>query len=106
MAISAWESFGCGDVDDVDLGIADDGAPVGGGLFPAELDAGFFDGIGGAAADGVEVDIGRQIEKSRGLTPGVRVGLAHEIVADHADAEGFFGRHREWREICMERPGA
>jgi hypothetical protein len=26
------------------------------------------------------------------------VGLAHEVVADHADAEDFFGRHRE---VCL-----
>jgi len=60
---------GGADVDDIDLGIGDDGAPVDGGVFPAEAGAGFFDGSGGAAADGVEADGGWEIEETGGLAP-------------------------------------
>lgn len=60
---------GGADVDDVDFGIGDDGAPVGRSVFPAEAGAGFFDGGGGAAADGVEADGGWEIKETGSLAP-------------------------------------
>ncbi len=88
------------DVDDVDVGGIDDFAPVGGGAFPAKLGTGGFEGGEVAAANGVEFDAGLEREEVRGLTPGVGVGLAHEAVTDHSDAE--FLVHKAYFKVGIE----
>ncbi len=77
--------IGCVDVHDVDVRRVDDGTPIRGDIVPAELGAGGFDPGGIASADGMHFDVGLEREEMGRLTPGVRVGLAHEAVADHAD---------------------
>ena len=84
--------IGRADIDDADLRIVDDGPPVGDGIFPAPalghlLDFGLF-----AAADGLEAGSEGKIEKLVDLAIGVRMGLAHELVADHSHGNGFSHR--------------
>src|SRR5205807_6124394 len=48
-----------------------------------------------ASADCFQTNVRRQIEKVRRLSPCVRVGFAHEIVADQTDGEGASGNHEQ-----------
>ena len=76
-------------VDDIDLGIGDNVAPVGDGLAPAELFCGGLHPGLVAAADGMQYRLERDGEKFIHLAPRVRMGPAHELVADHSDIERF-----------------
>lgn len=82
-----------GDIDEVDGGIGDDIAPVGGGVFPAELSGGGTSGSGVAPADRHHPQVGGQIEKARRLAPSVGMRAPHEAVADEANGEGASGLH-------------
>ena len=77
------------DVHDVNQRRLDDFAPVGCGLFPAELCAGGLHAGGVAAADRVQFDVGFEVEEFRRLPPGIGVCPAHEFVADQSDTKGF-----------------
>src|SRR6185312_15991883 len=89
------------DVHDVNVRAVDDFAPVGRGIFPAELDTRGFDALGIASADGLHLDVGLERKKTRRLTPGVGVRLAHETIADHPDTQCFAHRSKvlNWRKI-------
>jgi hypothetical protein len=78
---------GRADVDDVDVLALDDRTPVAGRLGEAELRGGSADArLRSPAYDG-QLDIGRQLEEAAHLAPRVRMRAAHELVADHRDAE-------------------
>ncbi len=64
-------------------------APVGGGMFPTELRAGGLNSGGITSANRMQLHMRLEGEKSRRLPPRVRVGLAHEAVTDHPDAQSF-----------------
>ena len=79
---------GRADIDDADLRIVDDGPPVRDGVLPAParshgFDLGFF-----TAADGLQAGFQGKIEELADLAIGIRMGLAHEFIADHADSDG------------------
>jgi hypothetical protein len=61
--------------------------PVGFGAAPAQLGRGGLHGVGVAAADHSHVRVEREVEEPARRAPGLRVGRAHEGVADHADAK-------------------
>ena len=83
------------DIDDVDLGIVNDATPVGLRIFPAEFRGRFFHSGAVASADCFHSHADRRIKKVRRLSPCVRVGFAHEIVADQTDGEGASGNHEQ-----------
>ena len=76
-------------VHDVDVLRIDHFLPVRGGAFPPELFAGLFDRLRVPAADGAHLNFGAEGEEMRSLPPRVRMGLAHETVADHSDTQRF-----------------
>src|SRR5262249_40006064 len=67
-------------------------APVGGGLAPAPVlgERGQLGGV--AAGDAVHARHERQVEEAVDLSPGVRMGAAHELLADQGDVQGLFHR--------------
>ncbi len=73
------------DVDDIDLGIGNDLPPVGRDMAPAELLGRGGHALFVAAANGVKHRLGGNGKKFVDLAPRVRMGLAHELVADHSD---------------------
>ena len=78
------------DVDDADLRVGDDLLPVGLPLLEAEFGRSGLDGVFVAAADRLEHGLVGDVVEVRDLAPSVGVGLAHERVSDHADAD-FLG---------------
>ena len=75
---------GAGDVDQVDIGGFNHLAPVGGDVFVSPLGCKGLRLVGIAGANGLQDRLIRQVEKVGGLAEGVRVGTAHEAVADHS----------------------
>ena len=66
------------DIDDIDLGIGNNIAPVRGSMIPSVLLAGLLDSGSVPATDRVQPNIVLHIEKTRCLTPAIAVRLAHE----------------------------
>ena len=75
------------DVENIDLGIGHDFAPIGHRVFPAELFRRGPDALLVASANRVQLRHRRDGEKFINLPPRVRMGLAHELVTDHSDIE-------------------
>ena len=75
------------DVDEVDVGTGDEGPPVGLDVLPVEAARHVAGGLGVTAADRDEVGHQGGVEEAAGVAPALRVGDAHERVADHADAD-------------------
>ena len=71
------------DVDDVDLGICDDFAPIRCDMLPAKFFGGGPHAFFITTADGVQYGLGGNRKEMSHLAPRVRMGLAHEFVADH-----------------------
>ena len=93
---------GRGDVDDVDVGVVDDLPPVGGKFFPNRTARRRPRSWPALRPQIVwSFTRGGQVEEAAHLTPGVRMGLAHEVVADHADVELFFHRGEWIAEGCI-----
>jgi len=65
-----------GDIDEIDLRVAHDPAPIRGTLFPVEDSRRFAHRPGAATADDTPADRDWQIEKPGRLSPGVGVGPA------------------------------
>ena len=81
---------GRADVDDVDVGAADDLPPVGCGLLEAEAAAAVLGVGGGEVADDLAHGDGRGRPEEHGHDgAGHGVGLAHEPAADHRDVQVF-----------------
>ncbi len=70
------------DVDDLDVVAGDHLAPVRGGLGPAVLRGRLGDPVRVASDQDAPFE-GRDVEVAGNVAPGIRVGLAHERVADH-----------------------
>ena len=79
-------------VEEADALVRDLLAPVGDRLGPAELPARGLDLVGRAPGEGDELGCERRVERP-GLAERARVGLAHEGIAEHADADALAGRH-------------
>jgi hypothetical protein len=88
------------DVDDVDVLAVDGRAPVGGGLLPAPAIGGAGQGGRVAAAQQRAAEAVRQVVEVPGLAVGVRMGLAHESLAEQGDTQLRFhpGPFRGCRE--------
>jgi hypothetical protein len=86
---------GRGDVHDINEGRFNNLVPIGGGVLPAELEAGGVDVGGVAAADSVKLDVGFEREEFWGLPPGVGMRPAHEAVTNQSHAKCF--RHKKLR---------
>ena len=88
-AISAWTLLGAANVDKVDIRTGDELFPVGldGLIAPDAGESPRFRGI--AAAGGLEHGLMLAGEEIADPAEGIRVGAAHEAVADHADIERF-----------------
>ncbi|MCY1302665.1 hypothetical protein D9M70_523360 [compost metagenome] len=84
-----------GDVDDVDIRIGQQLAPVGSRLAEAELAASPFSALGGHVGDRNEIELEGQVEDPRGNGEAERMGLAHEARADQADPEFALAGHVE-----------
>jgi len=78
---------GCTNVNDIDVGVADDRPPIRARILPAELLTGRLNVLGRPSANRVQHHVGRQIEELGSLTPGIRMRLAHEVVTNHSDIE-------------------
>jgi hypothetical protein len=90
------KSVRSGNIDDVDLGVANDPPPVGGRAREAEV-RGCLEGSGfGHISDGVQLDLERQVEDFRRRGEAEHMRLAHEASSDKADAQLGFSAH-EWR---------
>jgi hypothetical protein len=76
---------GRADVDHVDIRPADDLAPVSGGLFPAKSRGRIVEPGAGPPAQDLEARLETRAEESGNLAPRVRMGPAHERVANHGD---------------------
>ena len=81
------------DVHNVNQWRLNDFLPVFRGVLPAELRPGRLHACGIASANGMQFDIGLEIEEMRRLPPGIRVRLAHEAVADQPNAKS--SRHKK-----------
>ncbi len=88
---------GRADVHDVDVVARDDRFPVRRGLLESEPIRRFGNALGVAATDDTEARRRGQVEESADLTPRVRVGTAHEPVADHGDIQ---------RRVLFGHPGS
>ena len=82
------------DVDHVDVRPLDQLPPVGLGRLVAPLVGELLDLGGVAGARGLQHDLVFRREELADLLVGVRVGAAHEAVADHADAKLLLGHGR------------
>jgi len=78
---------GAGDIDEIDFGILDDAAPVGGDVGIAPLGGEGAGAFGVPGADGVEHRFEGNVEEVRDFAERVGVGASHEPVADEADIE-------------------
>ncbi len=77
------------DVNHINVRAANDLAPVGGIIAPAKLGGGGLDLLLVAPANHLEQRPGFQPEKFVDLAPRVRMGAAHELVANHADVQSL-----------------
>ncbi len=89
------QGVGCRDRDQIDLGVRDDGAPVGGGSGKAQRPGGAGGGFGGDVGDRVQVQVVVEFEHARRRGEAEHMGLAHEAGADQADVQARFGHVRQ-----------
>ena len=87
------QGVGGGDVHDVDLGVVDHAAPVGGGMGEAPAVGGAAGGGFGHVGHGMQRDVMGQVEHLLRGGEAEDMGLAHEAGADQAKAEFRFFRH-------------
>ncbi|MNV99437.1 hypothetical protein D3C71_1948000 [compost metagenome] len=82
-----------GDVDDVDVRVGQQFAPVGRRLAKAEALPGVFGALGGHIGDRHQIELERQVEHPRGDGEAERMRLAHEAGANQADAQFLLAAH-------------
>ena len=75
------------DIDDVDIRIVHHRAPIGRGLLPTKLVGCLLHRAPIAAAKRAHSNFRRQLEKARRLAPRIRMGFAHEAVANQGDSK-------------------
>ena len=80
-------------IDDVDFGIVHNAAPIGFDFLPAQF-RGRFPGRGPVAAtQRFQPQLHGQGKEMRGLSPRIRMGLAHKPVTYQGDRKGTSGAH-------------
>ena len=85
------QRVGGGDVDQINRGVSDQGAPVGGGMVKPQPLARLFRRLGRDVGDGMKVEIIGQVEHPGGRGKAEHMGLAHETGADQTDGQAGFG---------------